>query len=65
MLLGYALHLLISFNVLSGLPDLLWCLSLVLLVLFVLAVWHCLNQIDEDLRILWDWVNRDDKDSVE
>lgn len=36
----------------------------VLLVLFVLAVWHCLNQIDEDLRILWDWVNRNDKDSV-
>ena len=37
----------------------------VLLVLFVLAVWHCLNQIDEDLRILWDWVNRNDKASVE
>ena len=36
----------------------------VLLVLFVLAGWHCLNQIDEDLRILWDWINGQNNDSA-
>lgn len=31
---------------------------------FLAAVWHCLKQIDEDLRILWDWVNGKNNDSV-